>query len=265
MNMAKARVLVASKDRRLVMLRLKALMKNMDEALAKNMEEAPAKNMEEAPVKDMEEDLVKNINKALAKFILKCNEKRTKASAAQNFYLLYRCRQEENRKLEFWTLNTWCRHCESCIDITAVLDKGMPYLVVALKESIPNKDEINVDEPVKSILKKAVSSRKIMSKDKSSFVPAKLSDIDNMHNKAKKVMIENASKNLYATVRMKVTPFAEMAYLDKGKFNMAGSDMAGNWDEQIDKLAKHVENVQNSLVDKKELMLKLAKLPNEVA
>ncbi|GKV11271.1 hypothetical protein SLEP1_g22537 [Rubroshorea leprosula] len=129
------------------------------------------------------------------------------------------------------------------IQVVANEDKGKK-----VADSIPNEDKMDVDAPAKSILKKAISSRKIMSKNKSSFVPAKLSDIDNMHSK---VMIENASINLYVTVRhMKLREFRlEKAYLDKSKFDMARSGVAGKWFEQIDKLAKHVENVQKSLAE----------------
>ncbi|GKV11003.1 hypothetical protein SLEP1_g22292 [Rubroshorea leprosula] len=92
-----------------------------------------------------------------------------------------------------------------------LLEKGMPYLAVAPEESIPSKDEINVDEPTICIAKKAVSFGKIISENKCFLVPAKLSNRENMRNKAKKVLIENAFINLCATMRhMEVTPFAEM-------------------------------------------------------
>ncbi|GKV34081.1 hypothetical protein SLEP1_g42502 [Rubroshorea leprosula] len=101
--------------------------------------------------------------------------------------------------------------------------------------------------------------------DKSSFVLAKLSDIDNMRSKAKKVMIENAFINLCVAMRhIEVTSFVEMdeeffhlckdtkddakninfevgatwaceGKPNEGKFDMAKSGMVSNWDEQIDK------------------------------
>ncbi|GKV11520.1 hypothetical protein SLEP1_g22773 [Rubroshorea leprosula] len=125
---------------------------------------------------------------------------------------------------------------------SCVRKKGLPYLATALEESIPSEDEIDVDEPAMSISKKAISSRKIMSKDKSSSVPAKLSDINDMCGEAKKVMIENAFINLCVAMRRMELELLELAKANLGKvrFNMARSGMSGNWDEQIDKQANHV-------------------------
>ncbi|GKV42238.1 hypothetical protein SLEP1_g49667 [Rubroshorea leprosula] len=181
--------------------------KRLDSILVPSNDEVSSKAKEgknvEALMKNMDEALAKNMKKALTKPAIYC---KIIVGEANEPSLL-----------------------DSIVGLVeAVLEKGMPYLAVASKDSIPLEDEINVDEPTMSISKKAISSRKIMSRDKSFSVPTKLSDIDNMHNKAKKVMIENASINLCVAVKhMEVTPFVKMDeeffYLCKDAINDAKS------------------------------------------
>ncbi|GKV07029.1 hypothetical protein SLEP1_g18840 [Rubroshorea leprosula] len=141
-----------------------------------------------------------------------------------------------------------------------VPEKRVPYLVVALKKSIPNEDEIDVDEPAMSISKKVVSFGKILSEDESSSVLAKLSDVDDIRNKAEKVMIGNAFINLYATVRhMEVTLFVKMVE-EFFHYCRDAIDDAKSINFRVGAIWAS-EGVpwqrQKSLVNMKELMLKL--------
>ncbi|GKV02715.1 hypothetical protein SLEP1_g15112 [Rubroshorea leprosula] len=122
---------------------------------AKNVETL-MKNMDDALVMNMDEALAKNMDEPLAQRGV-CSKRNKK----------------EQRQVQLLHGNP----------SFYVRKKGLPYLAAALKESIPNKDEIDVDEPA----------------------------MNDMCNKAKKVMIENAFINLCVAVRyMEVTPFAEM-------------------------------------------------------
>ncbi|GKV06970.1 hypothetical protein SLEP1_g18785 [Rubroshorea leprosula] len=207
---------------------VEVLMQNMDEASAKNMDEASAKNIEEALAKPGvhrkiitgeadEPSLLDNILGLIddifdwndfASFVAKVQQKRTKESVASPWKSTMVATNEDKGKKVADEPNP---KSSNDSDKKVALEKGVPYLVVASKDSIPSKDEINVDEPTMSISKKAVSCGKIMSEDEPFSVLAKLSDIDNMHNKAKKVITKDAFINLYVAVRhMEVTPFVEM-------------------------------------------------------
>ncbi|GLT87288.1 hypothetical protein SLE2022_053780 [Rubroshorea leprosula] len=113
-------------------------------------------------------------------------------------------------------------------------------------------------------------------------------------SKAKKVVIEDTFSILCATMRhIEVTPFFEMnedffclcrdaiddvesinfevsairtqlsnlakAYLRKTKFGTARGDMAENLNKQIKEQAKHIEDMEKSLAETKELIVKLEK------
>ncbi|GKV10877.1 hypothetical protein SLEP1_g22185 [Rubroshorea leprosula] len=157
---------------------VEALMKNMGEALVMKMDKALTKNMDEALAK------LRVCYKIIVGEVDKLLDDKVGIQVTTNKDKGKKAIKEASPK------SSKNSDVKSTKSDEASKEKGMPYLVAALKESIPNKDKMDVDEPTISISMKAVNSGKIMSLDTSFSVSAK---------------------------HMEVTPFVEM---DKKSFHL---------------------------------------------
>ncbi|GKV41975.1 hypothetical protein SLEP1_g49438 [Rubroshorea leprosula] len=107
----------------------------------------------------------------------------------------------------------------------------------AAKRYVSSKNKMDVDKPTMSAAKKVVSSNKAGHTGQPSSIPTKSSEAVDFTTR----LLKNLAK----------------AYLSKVEFGMARDDTIRNLDEPIKEQAKHVEEIKKSLVETKELVLKL--------